>query len=123
MKIAPAEEEFGSLPPTQEGAPEEPRRKVTVLGNPESQWKAQYLIFEKLREEGFSAGLEDVKLTVEILVPSSQVKIIFLSLNMIFLSLNIIFLSLNIIFLNATGCHGSTELTVTLVMSHMFFQS
>jgi len=73
VKIAPAEEEFGSLPPTQEGAPEEPRRKVTVLGNPESQWKAQYLIFEKLREEGFSAGLEDVKLTVEILVPSSQV--------------------------------------------------
>ena len=109
MKIAPAEEEFGSLPPTQEGAPEEPRRKVTVLGNPESQWKAQYLIFEKLREEGFSAGLEDVKLTVEILVPSSQVKIILLVLN--------------IIFLNATGCHGSTELTVTLVMSHIFFQS
>ena len=84
MKIAPAEEELGTLPPTQEGAPEEPRRKVTVLGNPESQWKAQYLIFEKLREEGFSAGLEDVKLTVEILVPSSQVKIIFLILNIIF---------------------------------------
>ena len=56
-----------------EGVADEPRRKVTVLGNPESQWKAQYLIFEKLREEGFSQGVEDVKLTVEIMVPSSQV--------------------------------------------------
>lgn len=72
VKIASGEEEFGSLPPAQDGV-DEPRRKVTVIGNPESQWKAQYLIFEKLREEGFTAGLEDVKLTVEIMVPSSQV--------------------------------------------------
>ena len=49
-------------------------RKVTVVGTPESQWKAQYLIFEKLREEGFNQGMEDVKLTVEIMVPSSQVR-------------------------------------------------
>lgn len=48
-------------------------RKVTVVGTPESQWKAQYLIFEKLREEGFNQGMEDVKMTVEIMVPSSQV--------------------------------------------------
>ena len=74
MKISPAEEETGPLPPTQDGGAEEPRRKVTVVGNPESQWKAQYLIFEKLREEGFSSGVEDVKLMVEIMVPSSQVK-------------------------------------------------
>jgi len=74
VKIAPADEEVGSLPPmSAEGVADEPRRKVTVLGNPESQWKAQYLIFEKLREEGFSQGVEDVKLTVEIMVPSSQV--------------------------------------------------
>ena len=25
--------------------------RVTIVGGPESQWKAQYLIFEKLREE------------------------------------------------------------------------
>lgn len=31
------------------------------------------MIFEKMREEGFSNGLEDVRLTVEIMVPSSQV--------------------------------------------------
>ena len=56
---------------------------MTITGNPESQWKAQYLIFEKLREEGFfsrqdlsspasSAGGE-VRLTAEILVPATQV--------------------------------------------------
>lgn len=31
------------------------------------------MIFEKMREEGFSNGVEDVRLTVEIMVPSSQV--------------------------------------------------
>ena len=77
VKISPAEEETSSLPPLQEGqvAPgaEDTRRKVIVVGNPESQWKAQYLIFEKLRDEGFCSGAEDVKLTVEIMVPSAQV--------------------------------------------------
>ena len=59
--------------PVYEGATQESRRKVTVIGNPEAQWKAQYLIYEKLREEGFCGGMEDVKLTVQIFVPSSQV--------------------------------------------------
>lgn len=35
--------------------------------------QAQYLIFEKMREEGYVAGTEDVRLTIEILVPSTQV--------------------------------------------------
>lgn len=48
-------------------------RKVTVIGPPEAQWKAQYLIFEKMREEGFIVGSDDVRLTVELLVPTSQV--------------------------------------------------
>ncbi|RZF34745.1 hypothetical protein LSTR_LSTR007797 [Laodelphax striatellus] len=48
-------------------------RKVTIVGSPESQWKAQYLIFEKMREEGFVPGTDDVRLTVEIMVPSNQV--------------------------------------------------
>ncbi|XP_058837397.1 insulin-like growth factor 2 mRNA-binding protein 1 isoform X1 [Topomyia yanbarensis] len=48
-------------------------RKVTIVGTPEAQWKAQYLIFEKMREEGFVSGTDDVRLTVEILVPSAQV--------------------------------------------------
>lgn len=80
VKISPVAEENGPVPappapPVADSTPkpEEPRRKVTVVGNPESQWKAQYLIFEKLREEGFATVAEDVKLTVEIFVPSSQV--------------------------------------------------
>lgn len=52
------------------------QRRVTILGGPEAQWKAQYLIFQKLREEGFSTGGEDIRLTVEILVPSAQVWIL-----------------------------------------------
>ncbi|CAG0902912.1 unnamed protein product [Darwinula stevensoni] len=48
-------------------------RKVTVVGTPEAQWKAQFMVYEKMREEGFFSGLEEVRLTVEILVPSSQV--------------------------------------------------
>ncbi len=53
------------------------QRRVTIVGGPEAQWKAQYLIFQKLREEGFSTGGEDIRLTVEILVPSAQVRVIF----------------------------------------------
>ncbi|KAG0726761.1 Insulin-like growth factor 2 mRNA-binding protein 2 [Chionoecetes opilio] len=65
VKIAPLEDE---------GRPtEQAERKVTIVGSPEAQWKAQFLIFEKLREEGYGVGVEDVRLTVEIVVPSSQV--------------------------------------------------
>jgi len=49
------------------------QRRVTIVGAPEAQWKAQYLIFQKLREEGFAAGGDDIRLTVEITVPSAQV--------------------------------------------------
>lgn len=35
--------------------------------------QAQYLIFEKMREEGFMSGSDDVRLTVAIVVASSQV--------------------------------------------------
>jgi len=74
VKIAPTEEpdEEPATPPST-GATDQLQRKVTVVGTPESQWKAQYLIFEKLREEGFAAGQDDVRLTVEILVPAAQV--------------------------------------------------
>ncbi|XP_021923058.1 insulin-like growth factor 2 mRNA-binding protein 1 isoform X2 [Zootermopsis nevadensis] len=65
VKIAPLEQDKPQDQQTE--------RKVTIIGSPESQWKAQYLIFEKMREEGFVAGADDVRLTVEILVPSSQV--------------------------------------------------
>lgn len=35
--------------------------------------QAQYLVYEKMREEGFMSGSDDVRLTVEIVVPSTQV--------------------------------------------------
>ncbi|GAB6030462.1 hypothetical protein CHUAL_007328 [Chamberlinius hualienensis] len=47
-------------------------RRVTIVGTAEAQWKAQFLIFEKMKEEGF-AGHEEVRLKVEMMVPSSQV--------------------------------------------------
>ncbi|XP_034947799.1 insulin-like growth factor 2 mRNA-binding protein 2 isoform X3 [Chelonus insularis] len=65
VKIAPLEQE--------KPADQQTERKVTIVGSPESQWKAQYLIFEKMREEGFVSGTEDIRLTIEILVPSAQV--------------------------------------------------
>lgn len=65
VKIAPLEADK----PTEQQA----ERKVTIVGTPEAQWKAQYLIYEKMREEGFVSGTDDVRLTVEILVASSQV--------------------------------------------------
>jgi len=60
-------------PPGQLQDPAQAQRRVTILGAPEAQWKAQYLIFQKLREEGFANGQEDIRLTVEIMVPSTQV--------------------------------------------------
>lgn len=65
VKIAPLEVE--------KPVEQQTERKVTIVGSPEAQWKAQYLIFEKMREEGFASGTDDVRLTVEILVASSQV--------------------------------------------------
>lgn len=65
VKIAPIDSDKGETPQTE--------RKVTIVGSPESQWKAQCSIFEKMREEGFVSGSDDVRLTVEIMVPSGQV--------------------------------------------------
>ena len=56
---------------------------MTIVGTPEAQWKAQYLIYEKMREEGFVSGTDDVRLTVEILVASSQVSSLFNLINSI----------------------------------------
>ncbi|XP_018797037.1 PREDICTED: insulin-like growth factor 2 mRNA-binding protein 1 isoform X2 [Bactrocera latifrons] len=65
LKIAPIDND--------KPAEQQTERKVTIVGTPEGQWKAQYMIFEKMREEGFMCGTEDVRLTVEIMVASSQV--------------------------------------------------
>lgn len=65
VKIAPLEQD--------KPLEQQTERKVTIIGTPEGQWKAQYMIFEKMREEGFMCGTDDVRLTVEILVASTQV--------------------------------------------------
>lgn len=45
-------------------------RKVTIIGTPESQWSAQYLIYRKVAIED---GKSDISLMVEIQVPSQLV--------------------------------------------------
>jgi predicted PilT family ATPase len=44
-------------------------RQVVIVGTPDSQWKAQYYIYEKIRQERFATD-ENVKLRVEIQVPA-----------------------------------------------------
>jgi len=47
-------------------------RIVTIKGNPDSIWRASFLVFEKLKTEGFS-GNEDVRLRTAIRVPKASV--------------------------------------------------
>ena len=44
--------------------------RVTIVGGPESQWKAQYLIFEKLREEVSDESSERMHL------PAKKIKLL-----------------------------------------------
>ncbi|XP_041986943.1 insulin-like growth factor 2 mRNA-binding protein 1 [Aricia agestis] len=73
VKIAPLEQDKAGEAGAGANAIAQQERKVTIVGSPEAQWKAQYLIFEKMREEGFMSGSDDVRLTVEIVVASTQV--------------------------------------------------
>jgi insulin-like growth factor 2 mRNA-binding protein 1 len=59
--------------PTQ--ADRQGERKVTIVGNPEAQWKAQFMIFRKVGYESFSGpqGPQEATLRVEIMIPSNQV--------------------------------------------------
>jgi len=44
-------------------------RQVVIVGTPDSQWKAQYYIYEKIRQERFATD-ENVKLRAELQVPA-----------------------------------------------------
>lgn len=46
-------------------------RRLTIVGKPEAQWKAQYLIFEKMKEKQFTS--DDIPFTVELMIPANQV--------------------------------------------------
>ena len=45
---------------------------MTITGTPEAQWKSQYYIYDKIRQEGY-AGDDEVRLRAEILVPTSLI--------------------------------------------------
>lgn len=47
-------------------------RTVTMRGSPESIWRASFLVFDKLKQEGF-AGNDDVRLRTSIRVPKNVV--------------------------------------------------
>ncbi|VVC28880.1 Hypothetical protein CINCED_3A013841 [Cinara cedri] len=72
VKVASTENEKPG-PSGDTNSAQQASRKVTIIGSAEAQWKAQGMIFDKLRDEGFVPATEEVRLTVEILVPSSQV--------------------------------------------------
>ena len=44
------------------------QRRITVVGTPDAQWKAQWLIIEKLRTDGFTQGEWPI-VTVELPIP------------------------------------------------------
>ena len=41
---------------------------MTIVGQPEAQWKAQFCIFDKLKQEGWF-GAEEGRLTSQITIP------------------------------------------------------
>ena len=59
-------------PLSQEESKTAVERQVVIVGTPESQWKAQYYIYEKIRQERFASD-ENVKLRAELHVPSNIV--------------------------------------------------
>jgi len=70
IKIASATDETSSYP----AAVNASDRRVTIVGPSDRFWAPQYLIYEKLKIEGFTDPHDgDVTLTIEMFVPSSQV--------------------------------------------------
>ena len=47
-------------------------RQICIVGTPEKQWKSQYYIYEKIRQEKFASD-EDVKLKAELHVPANMI--------------------------------------------------
>uniref|UniRef100_H2ZMJ7 RRM domain-containing protein n=1 Tax=Ciona savignyi TaxID=51511 RepID=H2ZMJ7_CIOSA len=58
------------VPP--EDGDDEKQRRVTIMGSPEGQWKSQFCIFDKLKQEGFF-NAEDERLTSELTIPAAIV--------------------------------------------------
>lgn len=58
--------------PPEEGD-DEKHRRVTIMGNPEGQWRSQYCIFDKLKQEGYFENEHEGRLTSEMTIPASIV--------------------------------------------------
>ena len=57
--------------PPEEGD-DEKHRRVTIMGTPEGQWRSQFCIFDKLKQEGYFEN-DEGKLTSEMTIPASIV--------------------------------------------------
>lgn len=57
--------------PPEEGD-DEKHRRVTIMGTPEGQWRSQYCIFDKLKQEGYFEN-DEGRLTSEMTIPASIV--------------------------------------------------
>eukprot|EP00093_Oithona_nana_P003256 03256.XXX_55935_57665_1 [CDS] Oithona nana genome sequencing. len=70
IKIASSSDETNGYPSAVNAAD----RRVTIVGPTDRFWAPQYLIYEKLKMEGFADPHDgEVNLTIEMFVPSSQV--------------------------------------------------
>lgn len=58
--------------PPEEGD-DEKHRRVTIMGTPEGQWRSQYCIFDKLKQEGYFDNEQEGRLTSEMTIPASIV--------------------------------------------------
>lgn len=58
------------VPP--EDGDDDKKRRVTIMGSPEGQWKSQFCIFDKLKQEGYFDG-EEARLTSEMTIPAAIV--------------------------------------------------
>lgn len=59
------------VPP--EDGDDEKHRRVTIMGTPEGQWRSQYCIFDKLKQEGYFENEHEGRLTSEMTIPASIV--------------------------------------------------
>ncbi|XP_052095924.1 insulin-like growth factor 2 mRNA-binding protein 2 isoform X4 [Mytilus californianus] len=73
IKILP--QKNGEMNGDRKGGPQNQmdERKVIITGSAESQWKAQFYIFDKIKSEGGFARIEEVHLRSEVMVPRSMV--------------------------------------------------
>lgn len=58
------------VPP--EDGDDDKKRRVTIMGSPEGQWKSQFCIFDKLKQEGYFDG-DEARLTSEMTIPAAIV--------------------------------------------------